>query len=195
MTEPLAWLAAFAEQSRLRYEPEPDERWLRVWEPFATLKTPAHYEHALHRAFDTTAISIARLVLTPGLDPTQTNAAWIAFVQDEGLTGPPAAATNDRGEPFRDTTATVGRQLTGDAGFDQVFASYSQSAATLALAVSPSLRKLTLGWRTPLHFELKQGGFVLAPVALPYDPQSLAWLTSAIATFAEKAKKRERARP
>lgn len=190
MAGPVWWIADYAARSGMRYEPEVDERWLRVWEPFVTLKTPIRYEHALHSTGTSAAISIARLVLPPRPGWTVGDEAWIAFVQDEAMTGPRAAATSDVGGIFGDTVTSLPRQFSRDAAFDAVFTSFAESEEDLAKAVTPSLRKLTLGWRTPVHFELKPGGFVLAPVALRPEPQSLAWLTSAARFFDEKAKKR-----
>ncbi len=182
----------FAARTGMRYEPEVDERWLRVWEPFVTLKTPIRYEHALHSTGTTAAITIARLVLLPRPGWTVGDECWIALVQDEAMTGPRAAATSDAGNVFADTVTSLTRQFSRDAAFDSVFTSFAESEDALAQAISPSLRKLTLGWRTPVHFEIKPGGFVLAPVALRAEPQSLSWLTSAVRFFDEKAKKRAR---
>ena len=47
MPGPLYWIDAIARQRGLRYEPDADERWLRAWEPYTTLKVPFRYEHAL----------------------------------------------------------------------------------------------------------------------------------------------------
>jgi hypothetical protein len=79
---------------------------------------------------------------------------------------------------------------TGDAAFDRTFAAYAPSDDELARAVTPSLRKLALSWRIPLHFEVRPGAFVLAPVALAADAASLAWLLGAVQFFGEKAAKR-----
>ena len=190
MATPVWWIADFAARSGMRYEPDVDERWLRVWEPFVTLKTPIRYEHALHSTGTSAAISIARLVLPVRPGWTVSDEAWIAFVQDEAMTGPKAAATSDAGNIFADTVTSMPRQFTGDPAFDAVFTSFAESNGALSQAISPSLRKLTLGWRTPVHFEIKPGGFVLSPIALGPEPQSLAWLTSAAKFFDEKAKKR-----
>jgi hypothetical protein len=187
---PVWWIADFAARAGMRYEPEVDERWLRVWEPFVTLKTPIRYEHALHSTGTSAAISIARFVLAPRPGWTIGDEAWIAFVQDEAMTGPRAAATSDAGGIFGDTVTSLPRQFSRDPAFDSVFTSFAESEDALAKAVTPSLRKLTMGWRTPVHFEIKAGGFVLSPVALRPEPQSLAWLTSAARFFDEKAKKR-----
>ncbi len=190
MASPIWWIADFAARAGMRYEPEVDERWLRVWEPFVTLKTPIRYEHALHSTGTSAAISIARFVLPPRQGWTVGDEAWIAFVQDEAMTGPKAAATSDVGGIFGDSVTSMPRQFTRDTAFDAVFTSFGESEDALSQAITPSLRKLTLGWRTPVHFEMKAGGFVLSPVALQPEPQSLAWLTSAARFFDEKAKKR-----
>ncbi len=76
------------------------------------------------------------------------------------------------------------------ASFDRTFASYASSEADLATAITPSVRKLTLSWRIPLHFEIRPGAFIVVPVALPVDETSLAWLLGAVRFFGEKAAKR-----
>ncbi|CAN5320768.1 hypothetical protein BH09MYX1_BH09MYX1_05040 [soil metagenome] len=189
MALPVPWLVDFAVRAGLRYEPEADERWIRVWEPYATLKTPIRYDHALHGTGTSNALTIARMVLTPRPGFAASDEAWIAIGQDERLRGN-AAASSDAGPLFRDDAVALPRQRTGDPAFDSVFTSYGQSEAEVREIISPSLRKLTLGWRAPVHFELRAGGFILVPVALKPEPPSLAWLVEASRVFAEKAAKR-----
>jgi hypothetical protein len=63
LSAPLPWISHFAAIKGFRYEPDADERWLRVWEPFATLKVPIRYDHALSA---TGAIgSISRIASAP----------------------------------------------------------------------------------------------------------------------------------
>jgi len=189
------WIADYAARGGLRYEPDADERWLRVWEPYATLKTPIRYEHALYLTGTRGSLTIARMVLT-GPDPIAPNLkpvgpeAWVVIGQDERLTVGRAAALSDSNGVFGEglDLVTLPRRATGDPAFDHVFASFAETEADLA-AITPSLRKLVLGWRIPLHFELRKGGFVLAPVALRADPQSLGWLVQAAQLFGEKAAK------
>lgn len=196
MAEPVYWIADYAARKGLRYEPDADERWLRVWEPYATLKVPIRYEHTLTATGTSGSISIARFVVSTeshvtGALRTVDVGAWIAIAQDERIDAV-AAATSDVGQAFGEPLDLVPmpRKLTGDPAFDYVFASFAPSTAGLARAVSPSLRKLTLGWRIPLHFELRKGGFILAPVALPADPNGLAWFVRAVHLFGDKAAKR-----
>lgn len=179
----------FAVRAGLRYEPDADERWIRVWEPYATLKTPIRYEHALHGTWTSSAITIARMILTPRPGFAVGDEAWIAIGQDERLRGK-AAASSDAGPLFRDSAVPLPRHRTGDPAFDAVFSAYGETAEAVIEAISPSLRKLTVGWRAPIHFELRPGGFILVPVALKPDPQSLSWLVDASRVFAEKAAKR-----
>ena len=182
------WMVDFAVRAGLRYEPETDERWIRVWEPYVTLKTPIRYEHALHGTWTSSAITLARLILTPRPGFAVGDEAWIAIAQDERITGK-VAASSDAGPLFRDAAVALPRQRTGDAAFDAVFATYAESAEATA-AITPSLRKLVLVWRAPIHFEIRPGGFILVPVALKPDAASLAWLVDAARVFAEKAAKR-----
>lgn len=189
------WIADYAARGGLRYEPEADERWLRVWEPYASLKTPLRYEHALYLTGTRGSLTIARMVL-PGPEPAVPGApvvgpeAWVVIGQDERLTVGRAAAVSDAVGTFSEGLDLVPlpRRLTGDAAFDHAFASFAETAGDLA-AITPSVRKLVLGWRVPLHFELRKGGFVMAPVALRADPESLGWLVQAAQLFAEKAAK------
>jgi len=185
MAESVPWLAEYAARAGLRYEPDPDERWMRVWEPYVTLRTPIRYEHAL----STTALTVARFVLAPRAGFAVGDEGWIAIGQDERLAGR-AAATSDASPIFRDDAASLPRRPTGDAAFDAVFGSYGEADDAVKKAINPSVRKLALGWRAPVHFEIRPGGFVLAPTALRPDPPSLGWLLESARLFAEKASRK-----
>jgi hypothetical protein len=187
MTEPVAWIAAYAAQKGLRYEPEADERWIRAWEPYATLRMPVRYEHALLSTGAAGSLTVARLVVDFGMREVS---CWIAIAQDERLDAR-AAITSDRQQMFGDAEGvSLPRRATGDAAFDRVFSTFSPSEDDLARAVTPSLCKLLLSWGVPLHAEVRKGGFILAPVALGADPQSLSWLVRAVHYFGDKAAKR-----
>lgn len=196
MPGPLYWIDAFARTRGLRYEPEADERWLRAWEPYTTLKVPFRYEHALHATGGSGSISIARAVLetpvpvTPQPMPAYEVGSWIAIVQDVRIEAR-AAVTSDFGSPFAEPLdlVTMSRLATGDAAFDNVFASFAANAEDLATGITPSVRKLLLGWRIPVHAETRAGGFILAPVSLSADDRGLAWMLEAVHLFGEKATK------
>ena len=174
----MEWLAGYAARAGLRYAPDADERWLRAWEPYATLRVPIRYEHLLEGA----ALTIARFVVVGGAS------AWIAIAQDERVRGR-AAVTNDGSRAFGEgpELVTMPRHATGDPSFDATFAVFAPSGDEMGLAVTPGVRRVTLSWRTPVHFEVRPGGVVLAPVALRADPASLAWLLQAVATLTRKA--------
>ena len=186
MTEAVPWVADYALRAGLRYEPEPDERWLRVWEPYVTLRTPIRYEHALSTTGTSSALTLARFVLAPREGYAVGDEGWIAVGQDERLRGR-AAATSDASPVFRDEGASLPRRSTGDAAFDAAFASFAESDDMLARTITSSVRRLTLGWGAPVHFEIRPGAFVLAPVALRPDAASVAWLLDATRVFANKA--------
>lgn len=196
MPGPLYWIDAFARTRGLRYEPEADERWLRAWEPYTTLKVPFRYEHALHATGGSGSISIARAVLesqvpvTPQPMPAYEVGSWIAIVQDVRIKAR-AAVTSDFGSPFAEPLdlVTMPRLATGDAAFDHVFASFAANAEDLATGITPSVRKLLLGWRIPVHAETRAGGFILAPVSLSPDDRGLSWMLEAVHLFGEKATK------
>lgn len=199
MTPPVPWIAALAAQRGLRYEPDADERWLRAWEPFATVRVPIRYEHALHATGTSGSISIARAVVSlPSVPsagsvpprPTEMG-CWLVIAQDPRLVAR-AATTSDVGGIFGEPLDLVPmpRRLTGDAAFDHVFASFAPDDRELTAALGPSVRKLLLSWRIPVHAELRPGGFVLAPVGVTADAAGLSWLVDAVSVFGAKAQKR-----
>lgn len=193
---PIAWIEAIAAQRGLRYEPDADERWLRAWEPYTTLKVPIRYEHALSSTGGVGSISIARAVVEIPRPPmahpdfVAEVGMWIAIVQDVRIKTK-AATTSDFGGVFGEALeiASMVRRSTGDRSFDHVFASFAESDEDLAKALNPSVRKLLLGWRVPVHAELRPGGFVLAPVSVAPDPNGLSWMLNAVHLFGEKATK------
>jgi hypothetical protein len=180
------WLVDYAARKGLRYSPEADERWLRAWEPYATLRVPMRYEHVLESTGDVGSITIARFVVETLAGPAS---AWIAIAQDTRVGGK-AAITNDPSPTFRESLdlVTMPRRATGDAWFDQTFAVFAASAEDLARCIGPRARRLALSWQTPMHAEVRPGGFVLAPVTLGADPASLSWLVRAVHAFGERAR-------
>ena len=191
------WIAEYAAAHGLKYELDADERWLRAWEPYVTLKTPTRYAHALSSTGSGGSLTIARFsvpaeAMGPGdAAATPEVSAWIVIAQDVRMTGR-AATTSDPGRIFSEgpELVSVPRRTTGDAAFDRVFSSFAPSEAELDAAITPSSRKLLLGWRIAVHVEVRPGGFIVAPVALPADPTSLSWLVSAVHVFGDKAAKR-----
>lgn len=196
--EPVPWIESFAARTGLRYEPDADERWLRAWEPYTTLRVAIGYAHALQATGEAGSISIARMTVAGPPRPSPTGGpplesearCWIAIVQDSRLQGK-AATTSDMGGVFGEPFDLIGypRRMTGDPVFDRVFGTFAADPAELEKALTPSLRKLLIGWRTPVHAEVRPGGFVLAPVALAADPSSLTWLLDAVRAFGNKAAK------
>jgi len=197
---PVPWLVHFAATHGLKYEPDVDERWIRVWEPYATLRVPIRYEHGLSATGAIGSITIARLVVTfeapnpsaPGMIEREAS-SWLVIVQDTRLSGR-VAVTSDRQTLFAEPRdlVSVPRRTSGDPAFDAIFASFSPSAEEMSEALTPSLRKLLLGWRLPVHVEVRPGGFILAPVSINADAAGLGWLMDAIHVFGEKASKRAR---
>jgi hypothetical protein len=198
---PVPWLVHFAAQRGLKYEPDVDERWIRVWEPYATLRVPIRYEHGLSATGAIGSLTIARFVVTfdapnpagPGMVEREAS-SWLVIAQDTRLEGR-VAVTSDRNTLFGEPQdlISVPRRTSGDAAFDAIFSSFSPSAEEMGRALTPSLRKLLLGWRLPVHVEIRPGGFILAPVSINADPAGLTWLLEAIHLFGEKAAKRAQA--
>jgi hypothetical protein len=199
VTDAVGWIAQYAAQRGLKYEPDADERWLRAWEPYTTLKMPLRYEHALYATGTTGSLTIARFGVPTEVDRTFAGGgvaeveagAWICIAQDVRVEGR-AAMTNDPLRVFSENPELIAmpRRATGDPTFDRAFYTFSPSDEELRLAVTPSVRKLLLSWNVPVHVEVKKGGFVIAPVALAVDPASLSWLAHAAHYFGDKAAKR-----
>jgi hypothetical protein len=197
VADAIGWIAEYAAQRGLRYEPDADERWLRAWEPYTTLRMPVRYEHALYATGSGGSLTIARFsvpteVMAPSGGVAQVEAsAWICIAQDLRIEGK-AAVTNDPGRIFSEKPDQVPmpRQTTGDAWFDRQFVAFAPSEEDLKRAITPSARKLLLGWSIPVHAEVRKGGFVLAPVSLGVDVASLEWLARAAHLFGDKASKR-----
>ncbi len=197
MAAPVYWIESFAAQRGLRYAPDADERWLRAWEPYTTLKVPIRYEHVLEATGSVGSITIARAVVERAVPPPPAPpmpseiGTWIAIVQDERMTVK-VATTSDFGGIFGEPLeiATMTRRPTGDPAFDHVFATFAASDDDLKTGITPSLRRLLLSWRVPLHAEIRPGGFVLAPVSVMADDKGLAWMLNAVHLFGEKATKR-----
>jgi hypothetical protein len=176
------WLVDYAARKGFRYTPEADERWMRAWEPYATLRVPVRYEHVLDSTGDVGSLTIARLVVAEG------PSAWIAIAQDMRIQGR-AAFTNDRSREFAEPweLVTIPRRATRDDAFDRAFAAFAPGDEELAQAITPRVRRLALSWQTPVHVEVRPGGFVVAPVALRADPSSLSWLVRAVGALGERA--------
>jgi hypothetical protein len=161
-----------------------------------TLKTPIGYSHTLDATGEIGSISVARFhVIMPARAPNgavfeREVGAWIGIAQDPRLTSR-VAMTSDPGGPFAEGIDLVAmkRRSTGDRAFDHQFASFADEPTALSSGVTPSLRKLLLSWQLPVHAELRAGGFIVAPVSLPFDPASLSWFVRALHVFGDKAAK------
>lgn len=176
------WLADYAARQGFRYSSEPDERWARAWEPYVTLRTPVRYEHQLESTGDHGSLTLARVIVEGGA------ATWLAIAQDEAVRGR-AAASSDPMSALAEPPELVSmaRRATRDPAFDAVFAAFAPTEEELALALSSGVRRLTLSWQTPVHFEVRPGGVIVAPVALGADPASLSWLVRAVRGLCGKA--------
>lgn len=191
---PVPWIEAFAAHRGYRYEPDAEEGWLRAWEPFRTLRVALRYEHALHGTGEAISITLARMIVSVPtiVDPAQhvEYATWIGIAQDARFTVA-AAMSSDRQSVFREDPQLMSLPIarTGDPSFDAIFSVFAAAGADASRAISPSLRRLLLSFQTPLHADIRAGGYIFAPVALGFDPASLAWLDQAMFSFADKGTK------
>ena len=84
------------------------------------------------------------------------------------------------------------RPATNLPGYRRARVAISIAAATgfrNTTGITPSLRRLLLSWRVPVHAETRPGGFIVAPVSLSADERGLAWMLDAVQLFGEKAAK------
>jgi hypothetical protein len=183
----IPWIEAAALARGLHYEPEADERWLRAWEPYTTIRIAQNYSHALLATGNVGSLTLSRMTV---LSPRGEFACWCAIVQDARVSGS-FALTNDRLSPFAEASnlITVPRFATGHQEFDAQFTAYSRTAIDGRISVSPSLRKLLLRWNTPVHLELRAGGFILLPTAVRADAEGLHWMLDAVKVVGDKAVK------
>jgi hypothetical protein len=194
--EHLPWLSSFADQAQLRYEPDADERWLRVWEPFLTFEPPFEFSHSLSSVGSIGSVNLARGVIAalpgeaPAMQATQPPCfAWIAFVQDTraiSRLGPPIAVSSDRRSPFAKVLPASRAIATGDRGFDQAFQTIANEESLVAARLTSPVRQLLLGWNAPMHLEIRSEGYALCFPWLPADPTRLRWLLEAIALLGRK---------
>jgi hypothetical protein len=184
---PVHWIESAAMARGLRYEPEADERWLRAWEPYATIRVAHSYTHALHATGDEGSLSLSRMSVHTAMGEA---ACWCAIVQDARMLGS-VAITSDRHSPFGESADLMALpvRLTGDTLFDARFSVFAKDAAEVPHAITPSLRKLLMHWNTPLHLELRPGGCVLVPVAVRADAAGLNWILDAVKVLGDKAAK------
>ena len=183
-------IAAWARGHRLPYQPAPEPSWYRAWEPFDTIVAPGRYYNAVEIAVaGGRAIVVepwASLDDTPPLDRT-----IVAFVTHPELHHRASAKV---GDTFLTRVAYVGQtpprqQTTGDVEWDHVAVTYAATPLEAVRAITPSLRKLLLGWGFAGHLEIREGAmlFHLAdarPTPADYD-RVARWIPAVI----EKARK------
>lgn len=174
----------------MRYDADPDERPLRVFEPFVTLRRPRRYEHMLHVVRDAGSLWLGRVKVE--IEGQRSCAeSWIALGQGRHF-GSAAAASRHDPTPFNQDAhdADLAPQTMPYPDFAAAFHVFAESRADARDAIPRGLQELMLGWGLPLHCELRPDIFVLAPVTLPFDEPSLTWLLAAAKLFGTTAAQR-----
>lgn len=174
-------IAAWARYRGHPYAAVPAEHELRSWEPFWVLVSPLRYYNAIWvKTGQVAATLVEPWCAAEGAEPL--GRSLLAFVAHPGLRYRAAARV---GATFMTRVAFLGEappreQRLGDVVWDAKATSFGATPEDAARGLSPSLRRLLLGWGFEGHIELRPGGLLLhladaEPRPGDYE-RLLAWL-------------------
>jgi hypothetical protein len=155
-------IAAWARSRGFPFTATPEPAWYRAWEPFFTLVSPAAYFSAVRcTAAQSTVVLVEPWCAVGDAEPL--GRTVLAFVSHPQLRHRAAARA---GGSHMTRVSFLGEsrpqeQQTGDSAWDDLAVTYASSPLEAVRALTPSLRKLLLGWNFQGHIELKPGGLVL----------------------------------
>lgn len=155
-------IAAWARRHGFPYAASPEPGWYRAWEPFFTLVSPACYFHAVQCVTEGVPVVLAEPWCAVG-DAEPLGRTVLAFVSHPRLRYRAAARA---GGSHMTRVSFLGEhrpqeQQTGDSAWDDLAVTFASSPLEAVRALTPSLRKLLIGWDFQGHIELKPGGLVL----------------------------------
>ncbi len=155
-------IAAWARRRGYPFTATPELGWYRAWEPFFTLVSPAYYFSAVQCMIERTSVVLVEPWCAVG-DAEPLGRAVLAFVSHPGIRHRAAARA---GGNHMTRVSFLGQsrpqeQQTGDSAWDNQAVTFASSPLEAVRALTPSLRKLLLGWNFEGHIELKPGGLVL----------------------------------
>lgn len=186
-------LAAWARLRGVYCHGSPEDSWFRAWEPFWVLISPLRYFNAIQlRHGDTQTVLVEPWYAEDGFEPQRRS--LFAFVSHHGLK---YRAATRIGASKLTRVAFLGEnkpqeQSTGDVEWDNVALTYAPSPLDAVRAITPSLRKLLLGWSFEGHLELKHGGLLLHLENAQPIPSDCERVLNWIPTILEKALKEKR---
>lgn len=165
----------FARARGFSYDPRPDERWFRHWEPHDTLVAPQLWLNSCTERTPYGVFVIAEPWTTDeGMEPIER--AVVCFAQ---VAGPPHRASMRVGEPFLTRVAYLEslpppEMTLADPEWDGEIKTFARSRGDAERAFPPKLRRLLLDRKFRGHLEIRAGGFVvhhegIAPTAYGYE--------------------------
>lgn len=173
-------LAAWARARGYTFHPTPAATWYRAWEPLETLVSPQCYFGALQMPMGPAQVVLAEPWCAVGDEEPLGRGVW-AFITHPALRYRAAARV---GANHMTRVSYIGvprplQQHTGDPAWDDVAVTFAATQLDAARALTPSLRKLLLGWSFEGHIEVKPGGMLFHLARVLPTPEGyehlLAW--------------------
>ncbi len=161
----------WARSRGLGYDPRPNERWFREWEPFDMLTSPAAYLNACSWNANPGSATIVEPWTEDGLTEPMDRTIF-AFVRHPNLVH---RASMRAGESFVTRVAFLSdppppEQKVGEPRWDDNTCTRAASVGEAQAAFTPTLRTLLRRWGFQGHLELKPGGLLLYFVDLKATP-------------------------
>ena len=165
-------VAVWAHQRGLLYDPRPDERWFRAFEPFDTLISPARYFNACTANAPPGSITLVE-PWTEEDESEPLDRTVLSFVVHPRLG---ARASARSGEHFLTRVSFLvdppPPQVTlGDAVWDAHVTTFAPSSEEARRAFTPALRELLRVRAFSGHLELRPGAAVIHLAGISPTPQ------------------------
>jgi hypothetical protein len=168
-------IARWAMGQRYGFDPRPDQRWFRQWEPFDTMVVPTAYYNAVSWSARRLSITVAEPWTEEG-DSEPVDRALLAFGSHPDLAHRAAMRV---GEHFLTRVTYLlapppPRVELGDRAWDERVVCHALSASEASAAFTPALRALVAEQTFAGHIEIRPGGAIVyladrKPVAAHYQ--------------------------
>lgn len=155
-------IGMFARSRGMLFDPRPDERWFRHWEPHDTMVAPELWLNAVtERARRGTFVVAEPWTANEGFVPIERTVVGFAQIQ-----GPQCRAAMRVGEPFLTRVAFLesappAQVELGDPTWDEHVTTFANAVDVARRAFPPALRELLRARGFRGHLEIRSGGFVV----------------------------------